>query len=190
MLVLNHLLHVLFTLRGVFMHFPELTYWRDAIVQLPCFPQFCVSEKLHRKYSWNWTKQRPKLLFFPDKGRRPNESRRGARGKPHPRVARRPPGRATRGWGPLVHLLTTPLRLYKVSQRKPLKWSAIFQKKSCSSAATTDEFRGTEVSVLAPCRDGEVPPEPSPSTSSPPPLSPSTSPPSPPMLLSPMMRRE
>jgi hypothetical protein len=34
-----------------------------------------------------------------------------------------------------------------------------------SSAAATDEFWGTEVSVLAPCRDGEVPPEPSPSVS-------------------------
>jgi hypothetical protein len=32
-----------------------------------------------------------------------------------------------------------------------------------SSAVATDEFRGTKVSVLAPCRDGEVPPEPSPS---------------------------
>jgi hypothetical protein len=37
--------------------------------------------------------------------------------------------------------------------------------KSCSSAAATDEFRGTEVSVLAPYQDGEVPPEPSPSVS-------------------------
>jgi hypothetical protein len=39
-----------------------------------------------------------------------------------------------------------------------------FEKKSCSSAVA-DEFRGTEVSVPAPCRDGEVPPEPSPSVS-------------------------
>jgi hypothetical protein len=31
-----------------------------------------------------------------------------------------------------------------------------------SSAATTDEFWGIEVSVPAPCRDGKVPPEPSP----------------------------
>jgi hypothetical protein len=29
------------------------------------------------------------------------------------------------------------------------------------SAAVADEFWGTEVSVSAPCRDGEVPPEPS-----------------------------
>jgi hypothetical protein len=31
-----------------------------------------------------------------------------------------------------------------------------------SAAAIEEKFQGTEVSVLAPCRDGEVPPEPSP----------------------------
>jgi uncharacterized membrane protein len=40
-----------------------------------------------------------------------------------------------------------------------------FPEKFCSSAAIEDKFRGTEVSILAPCRDGEVPPEPSPSVS-------------------------
>jgi hypothetical protein len=59
----------------------------------------------------------------------------------------------------------TPLRLYKASGRKTLGESAIFQKEFRSSAAAIDEFRGTEVSVPAPCRDGEVPPEPSPSVS-------------------------
>jgi hypothetical protein len=34
-----------------------------------------------------------------------------------------------------------------------------------SAAAVEDKFWGTEVSVLAPYRDGEVPPEPSPSVS-------------------------
>jgi hypothetical protein len=62
-------------------------------------------------------------------------------------------------------LLTTPLRLYKASGQKTLGDSAIFQKEFRSSAAATDEFRGTKVSVPAPCRDGEVPPEPSPSVS-------------------------
>jgi hypothetical protein len=38
-----------------------------------------------------------------------------------------------------------------------------FPEQFCSSAA--DEFRGIEVSIPAPCRDGEVPPEPSPSVS-------------------------
>jgi hypothetical protein len=40
-----------------------------------------------------------------------------------------------------------------------------FEKKSCSSAAAADEFRETEFSVPAPCWDGEVPPELSPSVS-------------------------
>jgi hypothetical protein len=55
--VLHHLLCVLFTLRGIFMRFLKLTYWQDATVPVPYF-RFCVSEKLHRKYSRNWTKQK------------------------------------------------------------------------------------------------------------------------------------
>jgi hypothetical protein len=73
------------TLHGVFMRFPELTYWQDAIVPVPCFLLFLCFRKLHRKYSRNWTKQVRKLLFFPDEGRGPNRSRRGARGWPHHR---------------------------------------------------------------------------------------------------------
>jgi hypothetical protein len=59
----------------------------------------------------------------------------------------------------------TPLRLYKASGWKTLGESTIFQKEFRSSAAADDEFRGTEVSIPAPCWDGEVPPEPSPSVS-------------------------
>jgi hypothetical protein len=33
--------------------------------QFPVFCCFCVTEKLHGKYSRNWTKQKPKFLFFP-----------------------------------------------------------------------------------------------------------------------------
>jgi hypothetical protein len=40
---------------------------------------------------------------------------------------------------------------------------AFFPEEFCSSAATTDKFWGIEVSILAPCRDEEVPLEPSPS---------------------------
>jgi hypothetical protein len=49
--------------------------------------------------------------------------------------------------------------------RKTLKQSAFFPEQFRSAAAVKDKFRGTEVSVPAPCRDGEVPPEPSPSVS-------------------------
>ena len=55
---------------------------------VPCFCCFCVSEKLHRKYSQNWTKQVPEVLFFPEASRDPKRRRRGATGQPHTRPAR------------------------------------------------------------------------------------------------------
>jgi hypothetical protein len=58
-----------------------------------------------------------------------------------------------------------PLCLCKASGWKILKESAIFQKQFRSSATTANEFQGIEVSILTPCQDGEVPPEPSPSVS-------------------------
>jgi hypothetical protein len=58
-----------------------------------------------------------------------------------------------------------PLRLYKASGRKTLKESVFFPEQFRSSTAIEDKFQGIEVSVLAPCRDGEVPPEPYPSVS-------------------------
>jgi hypothetical protein len=59
--------------------------------QFPIFCCFCVSKKLHRKYSRNSTKQKPNLLKFTEASRRPKRRRRGATGQPHPRVARPAP---------------------------------------------------------------------------------------------------
>jgi hypothetical protein len=91
-----------------------------------------------------------------------------------------PPGHATRWCGPLVHPLTSPFHLYIFFEAKTLSSPASVHEKFCSAAAIEDQFQGTEVSVSAPCGDGELPLEPSPSTP----------PPSPSPLLSPMMRRE
>jgi hypothetical protein len=60
-------------------------------VLVPVFCCFCVSEKLHRKYYRNWTKQKPNLLLFNEASRRPKRRRRGATGQPHSRVARSSP---------------------------------------------------------------------------------------------------
>jgi hypothetical protein len=60
--------------------------------QFPVFCCFCVSEKLHRKYSRNWTKQKPNLLLFNEASRRPKRRRRGAMGRPHNRAAQPAPG--------------------------------------------------------------------------------------------------
>jgi hypothetical protein len=59
----------------------------SCFIQFPVFCCFCVSEKLHRKYSQNWTKQVPKVLFFPEASRDPKRSRRGATRAPHTRAA-------------------------------------------------------------------------------------------------------
>jgi hypothetical protein len=56
--------------------------------QFPVFCCFCVSEKLHRKYSQNWTKQKPNLPIFNEASRRPKRRRRGAMGQPHHQGAR------------------------------------------------------------------------------------------------------
>jgi hypothetical protein len=60
--------------------------------QFAVFCYFCVSEKLHRKYSRNWTKQKPNLLLFNEASRRQKRRRRGATGRPHNRVTRPAPG--------------------------------------------------------------------------------------------------
>jgi hypothetical protein len=59
--------------------------------QFPVFCCFCVSEKLHRKYSQNWTKQKPNLLLFNEASKRPKRRRRGATGQPHNWAARSSP---------------------------------------------------------------------------------------------------
>jgi hypothetical protein len=55
--------------------------------QFPVFCSFCVSEKLHRKYSRNWTKQKPDIQKFTKASIEPKRRRRGATGRPHSRAA-------------------------------------------------------------------------------------------------------
>jgi hypothetical protein len=97
--------------------------------QFPVFCNFCVLEKLHRKYSRNWTKRSPNLLFFPYIRRRPKESRRGARDPPDQGVACPPPDHA-RGWcGTPGRPLTPPLRLFKASRSPNPKSIGVFPRK-------------------------------------------------------------
>jgi hypothetical protein len=56
--------------------------------QFPVFCSFCVLEKLHRKYSQNWTKQKPNIQKFIEASREPKRRRRGATGRPHNRAVR------------------------------------------------------------------------------------------------------
>jgi hypothetical protein len=60
--------------------------------QFPIFCYFCVSEKLYRKYSQNWTKQKLNIQILNEASRRSKRRRSRARGWPQHRVARPAPG--------------------------------------------------------------------------------------------------
>ena len=124
-----------------------------------CFLLFLVPEILHRKYSRNWTKQKPKALFSTDCSRTPKQRRRGATRWP-PHLAARPRGvRAPLGCRPLGTPPTPPFRLYILPVAKTLNQPVIFHEKLRSRRHHEAKFGGTEVSVPVRRRDGEVPPE-------------------------------
>jgi hypothetical protein len=99
--------------------------------QFLVFCYFCVSEKLHRKYSQNWTKQKLKsLITWHEDG-----VQRRAGGGPEashtlwwhgPKL-----GRATKGCDRLVHPLTSPFRLFNPLDGKTLGAQTLFQKTYC-----------------------------------------------------------
>jgi hypothetical protein len=60
--------------------------------QFSVFCCSCVSEKLHRKYSRNWMKQKPNIRKFTEVSREPKRRRKGARGQPHHQGVRPAPG--------------------------------------------------------------------------------------------------
>ena len=70
-----------------------------------------------------------------------------------------PPG----GVGPTGALRRRPFAYIYPPDATTLRGYALFDRNTRAAAAIADKFRGTEVSVPAPSRDGEVPPEPSPS---------------------------
>jgi hypothetical protein len=73
---------------------------------------FCVLEKLNKKYSWNWTKQKPKFLFFPTRDGVQSKDGGGPGASHTIGWPGQPLAHATRWWGCLAHLLMPPFRLY------------------------------------------------------------------------------
>jgi hypothetical protein len=113
--------------------------------QFPIFCCFCVLEKLHRKYSRNWTKQKPKFLFFLTQDGVQSRDR----GDPwaiHTIGWRGPaPGRATRWWGHLADLLMPPFRLYIPLDGKTLRTRSIFHETYCKPPPSmTRDWEGPE----------------------------------------------
>jgi hypothetical protein len=93
---------------------------------------FCVLEKLHRKYSRNWTKQKPKFLFFSTRDGVQSRDGGGLGAKRTIGWCGPAPGRATRWCGPLAHLLTPPFHLYIILGEENLKTRSISMKHTAS----------------------------------------------------------
>jgi hypothetical protein len=129
-------------------------------------PQCCVSEKLHRKYSRNWTKQKPKFLFFPTQDGVQSSDGGG------------PAGRRTIGWrglprqqagapyGPCHQVVWPPgpppdaaLPPIYSPRRENLKPDQFSRKHTASRRHRRCEIGRVQKLFLAPCRRGESPPE-------------------------------
>jgi hypothetical protein len=99
--------------------------------QFPIFCYFYVSEKLYRKYSRNWTKQKPNLLFLP----KLHEDRRwygGGSGASHTMGWRGPaPDRAIRWWGHLAPPPDIALSPINSPWRENLKDGSLFLETYC-----------------------------------------------------------
>jgi hypothetical protein len=100
-------------------------------VLVPYFLLFCVLEKLHGKYSQNWTKQKPKFLFFPTRDGVQSRDGGGPEGSRTIGWCGLPLACTTRWCGPLFHPLTSPFRLYILLDEKTLRTRSIFHKTYC-----------------------------------------------------------
>jgi hypothetical protein len=109
------------------------------------FCYFCVSEKLHRKYSRNWTKQKPKFLFFPKRDGVQSRDGGGPGGGHATPWCGPPPDRARAWYGPLVHLVMPPFRLYILLDGKTLRTRSIFNETYCKPPpSSTRDQEGPE----------------------------------------------
>jgi hypothetical protein len=127
--------------------------------QFPVFCYFCVSEKLHRKYSWNCTKQKPNIQKFTKVSREPKRRQSGATRGPHNRAAR-PRARP-------CPLCVWPAQSFSDDAPSPIKiprWKKpkdpiTFPEYIAIRRRHQPEIGKVQKLFLAPCRRGELPPE-------------------------------
>jgi hypothetical protein len=131
-----------------------------------CFLLFLYFRKVTQEIFLELDETKAKLPIFSDTKTKFKAETEEGQGLATPWSGAGPSSRATRWCGPLVHPLASPFRLYILSKAKTLNRPVSVHKKFHSAATIEDQFWETEVSVLAPCRDGELPPKPFPSTPS------------------------
>jgi hypothetical protein len=127
--------------------------------QFPIFCYICVSEKLHRKYSRNWRKQKRNIPIFNEASKRPKRRRRGVRGQPHHQGARPAPGSCppvVRAPWSTSDAAPSPIKTPRWEKPKdPINFPETHRDPPPSSP----EIRRVQKLFLAPCRRGESPPE-------------------------------
>jgi hypothetical protein len=96
--------------------------------QFPVFCYFSVPEKLHRKYSQNWTKQKPNIQKLTEASREPKRRWSRATRGPHNRVAQpRARPRPLCVWPPRSTSDDTPSPI-KTPRWENLNTQSLFQK--------------------------------------------------------------
>jgi hypothetical protein len=127
--------------------------------QFPVFCYFCVSEKLHMKYSRNWTKQKPNIQKFTEASRELKRRQKGARRRPHHQGARprawprRPMVRAT--WSTSD---TAPSPIKTPRREKP-KYPITFPEYIAIHRRRRPKIGRVQKLFPAHCQRGKLPPE-------------------------------
>jgi hypothetical protein len=127
--------------------------------QFPVFCCFCVSEKLHRKYSRNWMKQNPNIPILNEASRRPKRRQSRARGWPHHRAARPAPGPLPLWVRPPWSTSDAAPSPIKTPRREKPKHPINFPETHRDSPPSLTRDQGVQKLFPAPCRRGESPPE-------------------------------
>ena len=169
MLVLHQFLYVLITLRCTFYAFSGTNLLTRCHSASSCFLLFLYSRKVAQEIFSELDETKAKPPIFPDpKTESKAETEERAEVATPPLGAGPSLAAPRHGVGPSGAHRRRPSAYKLPPDAKTLNKSASVHEKFRSSAAIEDKFWGTEVSVPAPCRDGELPPEPSPSTPPPP----------------------
>jgi hypothetical protein len=127
--------------------------------QFPVFCCFCVSEKLYRKYSQNWTKPKPIVQIFHRASRTPKRRRSQTRGWPHHQGAWPTPGpRRPVVWAPwsTSDAASSPI---KTPRREKPKDPITFPEYIAIRRRHRPEIGRVQKLFPAPCRRGKSPPE-------------------------------
>jgi hypothetical protein len=108
------------TLRGVFMRFPELTYWQDAKVSVPYFLLFLCFRKATQKIFLELDEASSRSLIFPGRVSKTEREPEEGQGLPTQQGgAAQPLATPTHCVTTLVHLWRLPFTYKKPPDGKP-----------------------------------------------------------------------